>query len=242
MQRFLKRHSSTILTVLGSTGVVATAILSVRAVPKAEELLVKAYNKKGDVLTTAEKIKASWTAYIPAAVTGVSTIACIFGINYLSKRSQASLASAYALLDNTLKEYRSKIKDIYGEDAITNLEHEIIKSKYTDDMMSDNGKLIFYDHQSRRFFESTMEDVLSAESRFLEEFHNRGYASLNQYYDILGIPRVEYGFQLGWFDIENNDPYNCRELEFSYEEITIRGDLKCWIIATNMPASYDYIL
>ena len=242
MQRFFRRHSSVILTVLGSTGVVATAILSVRAVPKAEKLLIEAYNKKGDALTTAEKIKASWTAYVPAAVTGVSTIACVFGINYLSKRSQASLASAYALIDNAFKEYRNKVKDMYGEEGITNLEHEIIKSKYTDDLEPNDDKLLFYDHQSRRFFESTMDAVTQAEKTFLEVFHEKGYGSLNQYYDILGIPRTEYGFQLGWFDVENNDPYNCHELEFEYEEVTIRDNLKCWIIATNMPASYDYIL
>ena len=67
-------------------------------------------------------------------------------------------------------------------------------------------------------------------------------AEKRDYYDILGIPRVEYGFQLGWFDIENNDPYNCRELEFNYEEVSIRDNFKCWIISTNMPASYDYIV
>ena len=242
MQRFLRQHSSVILTVLGSTGVVATAVLSVKAVPKAEELLTKAYNKKGDALTTAEKIKASWTAYVPATVVGVSTIVCILGINHLSRRSQASLASAYALVDNAFKEYRNKIKDIYGVDGLANLEHEIIKSKCTDDIKPEENKLIFYDHQSRRFFQSTMNDVVRAENEFLDIFHQKGYACLNQYYDVLGIPRVEYGFQLGWFDIENNDPYNCHELEFSYEEVVISDEMKCWIIATNMPASYDYIV
>ena len=83
MKRFLRRHSSTILTVMSATGVVATAILSVRAVPKAEELLIEAYNKKGDALTTTEKIKAAWIAYVPPALVGVSTIACIFGANIL---------------------------------------------------------------------------------------------------------------------------------------------------------------
>ena len=115
---FLKRNSSTILTVLGSAGVVATAVLSVKAVPKANKLLDEAYNKKGDALTTAEKIKAAWIAYVPAAITGVSTVACIFGINYLSVRNQASLMSAYALLDNTFKDYRGMANEVYGEDFI----------------------------------------------------------------------------------------------------------------------------
>jgi hypothetical protein len=227
---------------MGATGVVATAILSIKAVPKAEELLIKAYNQKGDALTTAEKIKASWIAYVPAAVTGLSTIACIFGANILSARNQASLMSAYALLDRTYKEYQDKANELFGEDAVEKLEHEIIRSKFTPDITPEGDKELFFDYQSRRFFESTMEDVARAEREFLDVFHEKGYASLNQYYDILGIPRVVYGFQLGWFDVENNDPYNCHELEFEYEEITVYGSLKCNIITTNMPASYDYIV
>lgn len=240
---FLKRHSSTMLTILGATGVAATAILAAKAVPKAEEMMTEAYNKKGDVLTTAEKIKASWKAYVPAALTGVSTIACIFGINYLSVKNQASLMSAYALMDNAFKDYRNKANDVYGEDADTNIKNAVMKAKFDDTMeLHPDKALLFYDHHSMRYFESTMENVKKAEEEFLEDFHARGYSCLNEYYDRLGIPRMSYGYQLGWFDLESNDPYNCQELEFMYDEVTIKGDLKCWVISTNMPASYDYIL
>ena len=240
---FLKRHSSTILTVLGSVGVAATAVLSVKAVSKADKMLTEAYNKKGDALTTAEKIKASWTAYIPAAITGASTIACIFGINYLSVKNQASLMSAYALMDNAFKDYRDKANEVYGENADETIKSAIMRSKFDDGMeLHPDKALLFYDHHSMRYFESTMEIVKKAEKEFLEEFHARGYSCLNEYYDKLGIPRMSYGYQLGWFDLESNDPYNCQELEFVYEETTIKDDLKCWTIYTNMPASYDYIL
>lgn len=240
---FLKRNSSTILTILGAAGVVATAVLTAKAVPKAEELKNEAYNQKGDALTTAEKIKASWTAYIPAAITGASTIACIFGINYLSVKNQASLMSAYALLDNTFKDYRSKANEVYGEDADKNIGNAVMRAKFDDGMeLHPDEALLFYDHHSMRYFESTMEVVKRAEKEFLEDFHIRGYSCLNEYYDRLGIPRMSYGYQLGWFDLESNDPYNCPELEFVYEETTVKDDLKCWVIYTNIPASYDYIL
>lgn len=243
MKRFLNKHSSTILTVLGAAGVVGTAILTAKAVPKAEEMLTEAYNKKGEPLTTAEKIKASWKAYIPAAAVGASTIACIFGINYLNARSQASLMSAYALLDNTFKDYRDKANEVYGEDADKNIKHAVMKSKFDPSMeLHPDEALLFFDVQSTRYFESTMENVKRAEKEFLEDFHERGYSCLNEYYDRLGIPRMSYGYQLGWFDLESNDPYNCKELEFFYEEVHIKDDITCWIINTSIPASYDYIL
>lgn len=241
-QYFLKKHSSTILTVMGAAGVVGTAVLSVKATPKALVLLEEAKREKGEKLTVVETVKVAWKPYVPAAITGFSTIACIFGANYLSMKNQASLMSAYALLDNAYKEYRNKVVDIYGDEADINVRQEIVKAKINDDIEVENGKLLFFDHHSMQSFESTMEHVLEAENAFLEILNHRGYACLNEYYDLLGIDYTDDGFQLGWFAIENNDPYNCRELEFKYEEITIKNGMNCWIISTNMAPALDYII
>lgn len=239
---FLRKHSSTILTVVGATGVVATAALSIKATPKALSLVEEAKKEKGEELTPVETVKVAWKPYIPAMITGFSTIACIVGANCLNTRNQASLMSAYAFLDNAYKEYQNTVNDIYGEEAEANLKHEIIKSKYDEDIELEDGKLLFFDYQSMQFFQSTMEEVMRAEHEFLETFVNRGYACLNEYYDALGIPHVDYGYQLGWFAVENNDPYNCKELELDYEEVLVHGDTKCWIITMNMPPAFDYIL
>ena len=47
---FIKRNASTILTVLGSIGVVATTITSVKATPKALRLIEDAKQEKGEEL------------------------------------------------------------------------------------------------------------------------------------------------------------------------------------------------
>lgn len=96
----LKKASPTILTCLGAIGVVVTAVLAVKATPKAMEM-VKADSRKnhdGDpnAATKVEVIKSCWKCYIPAVVTGTATITCIFGANVLNRRQQASLTSAYA--------------------------------------------------------------------------------------------------------------------------------------------------
>lgn len=241
LQYFMKKHSSTFLTTVGVSGVVVTSVLAVKATPKAMLLLEEAEKEKGEKLTVTETVKAAWKPYIPAAISGATTIACILGINVLSTRNQASLMSAYAFLDNSYKEYRKKVKEIHGEESDINIEREIIKSRYNDDMEITEGKLLFYDHTSQQFFEDTMENVLAAESKFLENLHNRTYAYLNEYYDILGIPRVAYGYQLGWIAAENNDPYNCRELEFSYEELEFTNERSVWVITPNIPPATDYI-
>ena len=122
---FFKRNSSTILTCVGSIGVVTTAVLAVKATPKAIRLLESAEEEKGEELTTLETVKIAGPAYIPAAITGVSTIACIFGANILSKCQQASLMSAYALIENSYKEYKNKLKVLYGDDADKEITKEI---------------------------------------------------------------------------------------------------------------------
>lgn len=53
---FLKRHSSTILTVMGAIGVGATAVIAVKDTPKALRILDEAEQEKGEELTVKEKI------------------------------------------------------------------------------------------------------------------------------------------------------------------------------------------
>ena len=94
MRDFLRRNSSTILTCIGAVGVVATAVMAVKATPKALERIEHAKEEKGEDLTVLETINVAGPVYIPAAVTGVATIACIFASNTLNKHQQAMLTSA----------------------------------------------------------------------------------------------------------------------------------------------------
>lgn len=250
-QLLLKKYSPTILTVVGATGVVATSVLSVKATPKALQLIEEAKQEKGEELTIKETVQVAWKPYIPAVLTGFSTIACIFGANFLNSRSQASLMSAYALLDRTYKEYRNKVIDIHGGEKELSLREELIKDKYNDEVIKtkydneigeDEERTIFFDNNSSRFFVSTMTRVMEAECKFKEAVEWKGYGCLNQYYDMLGIPRVDFGYQLGWIDVENNDPYNCSSLEFNYEKVSPKEGVEIWIINTNVPPATDYIM
>ena len=106
---FLKSNSSTILTCIGGVGVVATVVTAVKATPKAMALIEEAKEEKGDDLTKVETVITAAPAYITTAVLGVSTLVCIFGANALNRRQQAALTSAYALLDNSYKEFKAKV-------------------------------------------------------------------------------------------------------------------------------------
>lgn len=153
--------ASTALTFLSAAGVVATSFLVAKAAPKASILLKKAEVEKGEKLTNLEKIKVAGPVYIPSVAVGVSTIACIFGANMLNKRSQAALTSAYALLDNAYREYRGKVKELYGEDADHRVVEEVAKEQYeAGEFDIQEDELLFYDPNSLQYFVSTIDQVL----------------------------------------------------------------------------------
>lgn len=160
---FFKNNSSTILTCIGAVGVIATSILAAKATPKALKVIEKAEEEKGEKLTKLEVVKVAAPAYIPAAVTGASTIACIFGANILNKRQQASMASAYALLSNSYSNYREKVKELYGDDAEDKIVESMNEDMYDefDDLDFEDEELqLFYDGSSCSYFTSTMHDVI----------------------------------------------------------------------------------
>ena len=156
----LRNSSPTILTCIGAIGVVATAVMAVKATPKALSVIQQAKDEKGDELTKLEVANVAGPLYIPAALVGVSTIACIFGANILNKRSQTTLMSAYALLDNSYKEYLKKADELYGSEANYQIKEELAKENYVEGMVIPKEEELFFDFQSLQYFRAPMDEVV----------------------------------------------------------------------------------
>lgn len=226
---FLRRNSPTILTFLGAAGVVATSIAAAKVTPKAMALLEKTKEEKGEELTKLEMVKVAGPAYIPAIAIGASTIACIFGANALNKKTQASIMSAYALLDTSYKQYKSKVKELYGENSDRNVKKEIAKDKLKDnDIHINNEKILFFDFYSLRYFESTERLVLKAENRVNELLKLYGRASLNDFYESLGMPTAYTGYEL-WWNVQK-----CPSVEFTHDITTMDDGLECCVISMSV--------
>ena len=248
MKKFLRRNSSTILTCVGAVGVVTTSVMAVKATPKALTLIDNAEAEKGEKLTKWETVKVAGPTYIPAVITGAATIACIFGSNIISKRQQASLVSAYALLDNSYKEYKKKVDELYGEEAGKHVREEIAKDKYTGDgTLEDDDKELFYDFFSGRYFEATQEQVLRAEYETNRALYVNYEVGVNEFYKELGLePLAEYE-DLGWCCGQIEEMYWHNWIEFDHEKTVIdeasdRHDgLPCTIIHMPFPPYIDYL-
>lgn len=249
--RSLKRNSPTLVAILASAGVVGTAVLAVKATPKATAK-VRADSRKRhdgdpDAATTPEKIKSAWTCYIPAAAMGTATILCIFGANALNRRQQASLASAYTLMERQYRNYRNKVKEICGQETHERIMRELAVEKVDDDHIitaqggfycSDldfegaiEDKRLFYDRFSERYFESTIGKVLQAEYHINRNLVLGGDVCLNEFYEFLGIDGIPGGDGIGWF-IDDDEIY---WIDFNHPHMEVddgvgHEPIDCWII------------
>ena len=231
-QLFLKRNAPTILTCMGGVGVVATTVMAVKATPKALTLLEEAKEEKGEVLTELEVVKTIAPCYIPTILMGAATISCIFGANILNKRQQASLASAYALLSTSYKEYKDKVEEMMGEGANEQISNEIAKDHYKEIDISeeDDGLELFYDNFSGRYFRSTLFKVQQAEYYLNRELVMRDYVYLNEFYEWLGIEPIEAGYSLGWSKGLNLAAYWQEWCDFSHSKVVMDDGLECHVI------------
>ena len=239
---FIKRNSSTILTFAGAAGVVVTGVMAVKATPKALRLLEETKEQKGEDLTKFEKFKATAPSYIPAVLVGASTIACIFGANILNKRHQAGLLSAYALLNQTHKEYKNKVKEMLGEDGEFEIRQELAKDKYEEAEIEDedDGKRLFYESYSQRYFRATKETVLKAQYEINKAMQEVGGLSLNVYFRLLGLEETEYGEYVGWSAGQLMDTYWTSWIDFYEEKVVMDDGLECHIINILEPlADFD---
>lgn len=189
---FFKRNGSTILTVLGGIGVVATSVMAVKDTPKALRKIDEAKKEKGDELTKFEVVKVAGPTYIPTVLLGVSTLTCVFGANALNKKHQAALISAYGVLNESYKNFRNKVDEVYGEHTSEVIDEEIVEDQ------TKNELRLFYDVYSQRFFETTLFKVQLAEYNVNRDLIMRDYVYLNEWYEYLDIPCVDEGWDVGW--------------------------------------------
>lgn len=233
-----KRNSSTILTVMGGIGVIGTAVLAAKATPKAMKLIEEAEQEKGEKLSKWETVKTATPPYVPAIILGSVTVGSILGANILNQRSQAALTSAYALLDQTHKEYKRKTIELYGDDAERKVREEIAKDHYDEDEFDeeyDDGKTLFYDEFSQRYFRATQEDLLRAKYEINKMLVDEYVINLNELYELLGLDPVDYGEYVGWNASQMYEMFWSSWIDFRQEKFETDDGLEGYILTYTEP-------
>lgn len=202
----ISRHSPEILTGIGIAGMVTTTILAVKATPKAIKLIeAEKQAKHVDALSPVDTVKTVWKCYIPAAMTGVSSIACLIGSNAINAKRNAALTTVYTLSEMARNEYKEKVIETIGEKKERTIKEKVDAERIKKDPVSkkeviitEKGTTLCYDHVFGRYFKSDIDIINRAMNKINREIVINMYASLNDFYAELGLSPVEMGYDLGW--------------------------------------------
>lgn len=245
----VKKHSPEILIVAGVIGTVASAVMACKATTKLSTVLEE---QKKDVdavheCSENEEIKADYSQedakkdltiiyaqtgvklvklYAPAIALGALSLTSIVASNNILRKRNVALAAAYATVDKSFKEYRSRVVERFGEQVDKELKYDIKAKKFEETVKdpetgkekkvkstvnvanADSGYARFFDETCNGYEKDTQYNLLMlrGQQQYANDLlHARGYVFLNDVYDMLGIDRTKEGQIVGWVYNKNNE-------------------------------------
>lgn len=210
VQTVLSKHSPELLTGIGIAGMITTTVLAVRATPKALKLVEhkqeELYPDSTEKLTPVEVVKTTWKCYIPAAITGVTSVACLIGASSVNARRNAALATAYNLSTTALNEYKEKVIETVGEKKEQIIRDKVAEERLKNEpvnnsaiIVSGTGTTRCFDTITKRRFISDIEQLRRIENELNKRMINgEDYISLNEFYYEVGMDGSSIGDDLGW--------------------------------------------
>jgi len=214
-------HAPAILTAVGVAGTLTTAYLSAKAAFKSAQVLGEAEEEKAKQkqetpseeteeqvetgLTTREKFDLTWKYYTPAAVSALMTVSAIVLSNRAADKRIATLASAYSVAEKSLQEYRKKTLDKVGKNKEQAIRDEINQDHVTANplnksilIVTGRGETLCLDKWSGRYFTGDLESIRKAVNDLNLQIINENYASLSDFYDLIGLETTGHSDDFGW--------------------------------------------
>lgn len=250
MRLSVSKRSPEILMGIGIAGMITTTIVAVKATPKALRLLEeKKQELEVEKLTPAEVVKTTWKCYVPAAVSGVASVACLVGSHSVNVRRNAALATAYKLSETAFTEYRESVVDTFGEKKEKTVRDKMSEKQVkdnpvskTDIIVTGKGKTLFFEPLSHRYFYSTIELIKRAENRLNKDIICDPFDSgvtVNDFYTEIGIPTTATGDNLGWkLGIGLIDIYPSAQMA---EEGSDHEGEPCIVLNYTNPPKYEFL-
>ena len=218
----MKLDKRIIFTTVACAGVVATGVASANGATKAEKL--KAGLKEPSKM---DLVKLYFKSYWLAGLLGAGTVASIIASHKLSSKQIAALTATAAYLTYNRDSLEHKLKEAVGEEKLQEIKHTIqehyagnkLCGQFENDISIEQSKYggdtLFLDGYSGRFFKCTKKIVEEAEEELSRRFtEDHEYLSFNNFYELLGIQKTQFGDQYGWpanedwYDLNNGIIFN----------------------------------
>jgi hypothetical protein len=209
------KNTPAILTAIGVTGTITTAILAAKGAFKsagdvvAEEAERAIKVEAGELtpedaaMTRKDMFDLTWKNYIPAAVVGAMTLGAIICSHNIQDRRAAAAAAAYTVVEKSFKDYQDKTKKKIGEKKEQEIRDEVAQERFEKRtirpvIITGKGKTLFYDAWSGRTFLSDMQAFQKAVNQFNSEVIGSGYGSLSEFWSLLGLDPTQQSDNIGW--------------------------------------------
>lgn len=255
VKKAVEKKSPEILIAFGIAGMITTTVLAVKATPKAMKKIKEAEkNKKEEFdrdhgyseldtmfkLTKPEVVKATWKCYIPAAISGATSIACIVGANTVHSKRNAAIATAYKLSEKALTEYKEATIEEVGEEKAKAIKDRVAQKQLDNNPVNDsqviitgNGKQLCYDGVSGRYFESSIQEIETAVNKINRSLNYDMYVSLSEFYDELDLEHTDISDELGW-NLDDG------LVEISYGTMIAKDNRPCITLEYHVAPKYDF--
>lgn len=214
----LKAHAPEIMTGGAIAGLGVTTVLAVRATLKASQVLEDSQkdSKRSEPLETTDVLKLVWKCYIPTALSIVATSSVILMANRIAFQRAASATALFAISERAFNEYKTKVVEKVGESKEQSIRDEVAQERLDKDpvenrevIVTGTGSVRCYDSITGRYFESDMETIRRAQNDINHMVNMDMYASLTDFYEIIGLAGTPYSDTVGW----NSD--NMMDVQFS---------------------------
>lgn len=241
-QKLIGDNSPMILTGIGVAGVITTAVLTGKATIKAERMM-NTYRYDQDptaelFIPKKEVVKKTWRLYIPPVAAGVVTVSSIILANQIGTRRAAAMAAAYVVSEKAFSEYKDKVFEKYGETKARAIRDDLAQDRMTQNpvtesqiVMTAGGNVLCLEPYSGRYFQSDMETLKKAQNDLNYMVLNSYYASLTDFYNLIGLDRTLMSDDVGWNSdkmleltfstVLSDDGRPC--LVMDYQVVPIRG-------------------
>ena len=240
-KKFVSHHSPEILTGIGIAGIITTTVLAVKATPKALKDIEEYKESNGidEEIKPIDAVKVAWKNYIPAAITGTVSIACLIGASSVNARRNAALATAYKLSETALSEYREAVVETVGEKKEREVRDTVAKNQVAQNPINQNtviytgkGDSLFYDATCGRYFKSNIDKINKAVLILNKRMRDEMEITLNEFYYEISpeLKSIDVGDYLTW---SIDDEY----IDVHFSAILV-DDEPCTVMSFNTPPKH----
>lgn len=235
------KHAPELLTAFGIANMLTGVVLAVKATPKAIDIIRAREADKGEKLTKTEVVSAAWKPYIPAAVFCAVAVICFIGSNAVNKNRCAALTAAYTLSETAFREYSDEVKEVIGDKKEQEIHTKVMQKKMDKTPVKDNDivitgeeRTLCYDAFAGRYFYSDRIKIDAAVNELNRMILNDDFASLNDFYDLVGLQGTKLGDMLGW------SGRNATNVSARYSSHLASNGQPCLAVLFDLAPRYEY--